>query len=137
VEPCSGRAGNGLDGPAVLGRMHDLGALRRLATQGAAQLADDPLLADGDVDVDPFPDERVAVAVMAARPAGAECTDAAPEQGDLGWRAAELGVSEHGLRTHSPELGSSLPLVNPYHLPPGGWVAQAGDRRKPLAKGEL
>jgi hypothetical protein len=87
--------------------------------------------------VDALPDERIAVAVMALRPSRVQRPDAVPEQGDLGRRPAELGVGEHGLGTHSPKLGSSLPLVNPYHLPPGGWVARHGDRRKPLAKGEL
>jgi hypothetical protein len=46
-------------------------------------------------------------------------------------------VSEHGLGTHSPVSGSSLSLGDPYHLRAGGWVARHGDRRKPLAKGEL
>jgi hypothetical protein len=70
---------------------------------------------------------------MALRAARAEGADAAPEQGDLGRRAAELGVSEHGLRTHSPVLGSSLQLGDPYHLPTGGWVARlaTGASRSP------
>jgi hypothetical protein len=75
--------------------MHDLGALRRLAAQRAAQLADQPLPGRGGVDVDPLADERIAMAVMAAWATGPERAHAAPEQGDLGRRAAEPGVSEH------------------------------------------
>src|SRR4051794_4427792 len=79
----SGGARHGLDRPPVLGRVHELGALRRLAVQRAAQLADQALAAGGDVEVHALPDQRIPMAIVALRAAGSEGPDAAAQQGDL------------------------------------------------------
>ena len=49
----------------MLRRVHDLGALGRLAVQRAAQLADQPLAPGEDVQVDPLAHQRIAMAVLA------------------------------------------------------------------------
>src|SRR5215218_8389938 len=64
------------NGALVLGRAHELGALRGLAAARAAELADDPL----GVQVDPLADQRGAVAVDAAGALAGELLDALAQQ---------------------------------------------------------
>jgi hypothetical protein len=63
--------------------VHQLGALRGLPAQRAAQLADHGLALRARVYVDPLADERRAVAVDADVPAGGEAAEALAQEGDL------------------------------------------------------
>ena len=62
----SGRRADAPDRALVLGRVDELGALRRLAAQRPAQLAHQALAGGGRVEVDALADQRRAAAVLAA-----------------------------------------------------------------------
>src|ERR1700722_15191477 len=80
-----GRAGGETDGVAVLGVAHDLRGEGSLATEGAAELADDSGGASrrAFIQVDLLDRERGAPTVGAAVAIGLERTDTAPQENAL------------------------------------------------------
>jgi hypothetical protein len=106
-----GLRGPAADGLAVLGVVHDLGALGRLAPAGSAQLAHQ--VAAGE-DVDALADQGAATAVPARGATGDQGDDPLAQE-----RAFEVGLgdpqqrSEHGEQVRRRPPGSCRqPLVD-------------------------
>ncbi len=116
-----GRAGGETDGVAVLGVAHDLRGHRRLATESAAELADDSVGGGADgacVQVDVLACERGASTVGAAVAVGLERTDTAPQENAL--ELLDMAGGGHGLKDSLPRarflpkmLGASVRRVLP------------------------
>jgi hypothetical protein len=101
-----GRASGEADGVAVLAVAHDLGRERSVATQGAAELADDPPVGVGtraSIQVYVLARERRASAVGAAMAVGLERTDAAPQKDAL--ELLDMACGGHGLKDSPPRAG--------------------------------
>jgi hypothetical protein len=99
------RAGGETDGVAVLCVAHDLRGQRGLATEGTAELADDPVRAGrrAFIQMHLLARERGASTVGAAMAVGLERTDATPQQDAL--ELLDMAYGGHGLKDSLPRAG--------------------------------